>query len=108
MWSLRAKKVALYVAFIWMAYGFFAGMMANTGIEKALIKAVMPGGLLLLGAILAYSFPRVGSMLMIVFGVLMFVFVKQESVAKSLIVSIPPILIGLVLIFSEILDAKGK
>ena len=108
MWSLRAKMFVLYVALIWMGYGFIAGMMANTGIEKALIKAAMPSGLLMLGAVAAYSFSRVGSLLMIAFGVLMFVFVKQESVLKSMVVSIPPIVIGLVLIISEILDTKGK
>jgi len=106
MYSNLAKKLAYYFAFSWVAYGLITTLMSHAGIEKALIKAAMPGGLLLIGAIIAYSAPRVGSLLIMALGVLMFVFVKQDTVLKSLFVSIPPIAIGLFLIVSEILDNK--
>ncbi len=108
MWSLRAKRVAFTFAFAWIAYGFVIALMAHAGIEKALIKAAMPGGLLLIGAIVAYSAPRVGSPLIIGLGVVMYLFIKQETLLKAAFVSAPPIAVGLLLILSEILDKMRK
>ncbi len=106
MWSLRAKRVAFYVAFAWVAYGFITALMGHAGIEKALIKAVVPGGLLLIAAMIASNAPRVGSLIIIGLGVVMFVFVKQETHLKALVVSVPLIALGLFYLLSEILDSK--
>ena len=108
MYSILAKKVAFYFAFAWVAYGIVSTLMGHGGIEKALIKAAVPGGLLLIAALVVHSAPRVGSFLIIGMGVVMFMFIKQETLLKSLIVSVPPIMVGLFVITSEVLDNMRK
>lgn len=107
MRNLYARKLAFYLAFAWIAVGIVKALMSNAGIEQALVKAAMPGGLLLLAALVAYSAPRIGALLITGLGVALYVFAKQDTVLMSLLVSLPMVVVGLIFFVTEIIDSRG-
>jgi hypothetical protein len=106
--SVLAKKIATYLSATWVISGFGFGLYQHMPFQKALIKGLMPGGFLLIASFIAWSSPRVGAILLIAAGGLIFAYVKQSSALMTAVVALPPIAVGLFLFIADILDQRGR